>query len=184
MATDKKGNKSAGTLHPMMSDYGMRAATALDLVVPGPHRDKTIANKLGVSLRHAKYLRAGRYWNIARLNQVSAIFGSTFDALLGSSATHYADMTAIAERLARVEGILDATAVGRTEAQPISPEVRPLHQSGEGRDAGRGAPQGHPPDRMGADIPDDRRAASTGLGALRREVAAGTAERGPARETR
>ena len=173
MASGTKGNKSARILHPMSSsDFGMRAGQALDLVVPGPHRDKIVARHLGVSVRMAKYLRAGQHWSIARLNQASAVFGGAFDALLGDSAAHYASMAEISERLSRVEDLLDTTLVGGTAAQPFPPEVRPLHGPGEGRDAGGPAPAGDPVDRVGADLSGAVGQTPTRLALLRGQVAA------------
>lgn len=84
MATARKGNEIAqkgnGT---MPSDYGMRAAIAIDRLVLGPHRDKTVARLFGVSVRMAKYLRAGQHWTIDRLNRASETIKG-FDSYLAS----------------------------------------------------------------------------------------------------
>ena len=90
----------------MTADYGQRAGIALDRLVAGPHRDKTVARLFGVSVRMAKYLRAGQHWTADRLTQASAMLGAAFDAALYtpvSSATHYSEMAAISERLDRLE---------------------------------------------------------------------------------
>ena len=91
---------------PMTADYGRRAAAALDLLIPGPHRDKAIARLFGTSVRMAKYLRSGRHWTAERLSQASRALGAGFDVALYSpapSAQHDAEMAEIAARLARME---------------------------------------------------------------------------------
>lgn len=88
----------------MTSDYGQRAAVALDQLLPGEHRDKIVARMFNVSLRMAKYLRAGQHWTADRLSQASALLGAAFDAaLVSSDERHVSEMTEIAERLARLE---------------------------------------------------------------------------------
>jgi ubiquinone biosynthesis protein UbiJ len=122
----QKGNQT------MAGDYGQRAATALDLLITGPHRDKTVARLFGVSVRMAKYLRAGQYWTSERLTQASGVLGAAFDAALispSSSAQHYAEMADIADRLARLEARFEE--VARRE------------------DAGLASPQGDEADRRG-----------------------------------
>lgn len=71
----------------MTADYGQRAAMALDRCVPGPHRDKIVAGKLGVSVRMAKYLRAGLFWTTDRLTQASRSF-EDFDAYIATPNLH------------------------------------------------------------------------------------------------
>lgn len=106
MASGRKGNCGATKLHRMTSDYGMRAAIALNDLLPSQHRDKTVQRLFNVSLRTAKYLRAGRHWTTDRLSQASAALGAAFDAALYSpvsSAEHYSEMADIEDRLARLE---------------------------------------------------------------------------------
>lgn len=109
-----------------MSDYGVRAAMALNQLLPGEHRDKTVARMFNVSVRMAKYLRTGQHWTIDRLSQASAVLGASFDVLLSPStdAQHYAEMAdiqEIAERLARLEERVDAGMVG-TPAAGLAPQ--------------------------------------------------------------
>lgn len=59
-----------------LSDYGIRAATALHLIYPGRHRPKAVARALDVSLRMAKYLCAGRHWTVDRLSQAGRTIGT------------------------------------------------------------------------------------------------------------
>lgn len=55
-----------------MGDYGVRAADAINHLVPGPNRDKAVARIFRCSVRMARYLRSGQFWSIDRLNQASA----------------------------------------------------------------------------------------------------------------
>ncbi len=81
MATPGKGKGVQDGLPPM-SDCGVRAAAALNKMLPGPHADKRVARLFNVSLRMAKYLRAGRYWTAARLSQANEVLGDKFAQLL------------------------------------------------------------------------------------------------------
>jgi len=101
VASEQKGKRGQGDCP--VSDYGQRAATALDQLLPGPHRDKTVARLFGVSVRFAKYLRAGRHWTTHRLSQASAALGQAFDAALTPEAQHYSEMAELAVRLAQLE---------------------------------------------------------------------------------
>jgi hypothetical protein len=84
MATPPTGKNFADQGKPKMTaDYGARAGMALDRLVPGPHRDKAVARLLGVSVRMAKYLRAGQHWTTDRLSQAGAVIEG-FDAFIGS----------------------------------------------------------------------------------------------------
>jgi len=88
MATEPEGNNFAQKGNrKMTSDYGQRAALAVNRLVPGPHRDKAIARKLGCSVRFAKYLRAGQHWTIDWLNRASSTIQG-FDAYLASPDFH------------------------------------------------------------------------------------------------
>ena len=103
MASEPKGNGSATRLHRMSADYGIRAATALNTLLPGQHRAKAIQRLFDVSPRTAKYLLAGRFWTIQRLTQARSILGAPFDAALLSDELHLSEMQEITERLARLE---------------------------------------------------------------------------------
>ena len=81
MARVRKG-KSFAQEGKMTFDFGLRAGSALDRLVPGPHRDKSIARLFGISVRMAKYLRAGEHWTADRLSQASAVLGVAFVAAL------------------------------------------------------------------------------------------------------
>jgi len=124
MNSDDKGNGFAQEgKESMAADYGQRAATALDLLIPGPHRDKSVARKFGVSVRMAKYLRAGKHWTAERFTQASAVLGDAFDMALSSPSStsqHYAEMKDIAERLARLEARLEG--MDRKEIAGLAPD--------------------------------------------------------------
>ena len=83
MARATKGKGIAETGKRMSADYGVRAGMALNHLVRGPHRDKAVARLLGVSVRMAKYLRAGQFWTTARLSQAGRLIDG-FDAYLAS----------------------------------------------------------------------------------------------------
>lgn len=90
----------------MAADYAQRAATALNLLIPGPHRDKLIARKFGISPSTAKLLRRGKRWTAERLSQASSVLGDAFDVALSKPATnwqHNLEMQEIETRLARLE---------------------------------------------------------------------------------
>jgi hypothetical protein len=78
MASKPRGNDVAkrGTA------FALNAGRAVNLLVSGPNRDKTIARMFGVSVRMAKYLRTGRCWTVERLQTASALLGREFDDLL------------------------------------------------------------------------------------------------------
>lgn len=118
-----------------VTDYGARAAAALDELLPGAHRDKTVARMFNCSVRMAQYLRAGQHWTAGRLSQASAVLGVAFDAALyspTSSAEHYAEMADITHRLARLEARIAEVDRGgnaglappaRTGTRPVGREV-------------------------------------------------------------
>lgn len=84
----------------------MRAAGAVNHLLPGRNRDKLLARMFGCSVRTAQYLRAGQFWTVERLSQASRVLGVAFDRALYtpvSSAQHALEMDDIAERLARLE---------------------------------------------------------------------------------
>lgn len=64
-----------------LSSYGMRAASALNKLIPAPYQDKRVARLMGCSVRMAQYLRRGECWTIERLNKASAALPG-FDAML------------------------------------------------------------------------------------------------------
>lgn len=82
MASAQKRNENRKHIARMSSDYGARAAAALNELLPGRHGDKTLARVFGCSLRLAQYLRRGQCWTADRLTQASREFGVAFDALL------------------------------------------------------------------------------------------------------
>lgn len=125
------------------ADYGQRAASALDLLLPAPHRDKTIARLFGVSVRMAKYLRAGRHWTLARLGQASAMLGDAFDAALTPSAQHYSEMAELAHRLAQLEA-------WRAEILRGADARLPPQEGGSAGQVGHGAQQGSAPADRGS----------------------------------
>lgn len=67
-----------------VTDYGARAAAALDQLLPGPHRDKAVARLFNVSVRMAQYLRSGRFWTAERLSQASRALGVDFDVRIAA----------------------------------------------------------------------------------------------------
>src|SRR6185312_899714 len=100
MASEESRNKPAMPLRAAMSDYGMRAATAVNELLPGRHRDKILAGMFNCSVRTAQYLRAGRFWTVERLSQASRVLGVAFDHALYSpvsSAQHLSEIDDIAE---------------------------------------------------------------------------------------
>lgn len=102
MASDEKCNRSAATLP---SDYGQRAAIALDELIPSQHRDKTVARLFDVSVRFAKYLRRGQYWTIDRLDQASRLI-EHFDEFVASPEKMRGirmEMDELDKRLAKLE---------------------------------------------------------------------------------
>jgi len=78
----------------------LRAGSALERLIPAPHRDKAIARLFGVSVRMAVYLRAGQHWTLDRLAEASAKLGSAFDVLLWQPE---ADVSAAREISAEAE---------------------------------------------------------------------------------
>lgn len=85
MAKDQRGNGTAkdGSRSAMTSDYGQRAAVAINALVPGRGRDKALARILECSPRLVRYLRRGECWTLRRLNQASRAI-QDFDAYLAS----------------------------------------------------------------------------------------------------
>ena len=62
----------------MANDISCRLGAFMDLVNPGPHKDKHIAQRLDISVAMAKVLRSGRGWTAARIGQVWSIYGRDF----------------------------------------------------------------------------------------------------------
>ena len=87
----------------MSSDYGARAALAINQLVPGPHRDKAVARLFGCSVRTAQYLRVGLFWTINRLNQASAVIPE-FDAYVADPLLARCD--ALEREIADIRGML------------------------------------------------------------------------------
>lgn len=102
MASGKECNEGAKRLP---SDYGTRAALALDELLPHGNRDKAVQRLFDVSLRMAKYLRVGKHWTIERLNQASRVIDG-FDVLVASPerlSMLRMEMDELDKRLARLE---------------------------------------------------------------------------------
>ena len=88
MASNEKRNDVAFQRNQAMSsDYSQRATLAINRLVPGPNRDKSVARKLGCSVRFAQYLQHGQHWTIDWLNRASAAIEG-FDAYLASPDFH------------------------------------------------------------------------------------------------
>lgn len=142
MASNEEGKEIAPECKgPMTADYGIRAARAVNELVPRPHRDKALQRMFDCSLRMAKYLSAGQFWTIDRLNQASAILGAPFDAALMGADAEQRELQDIAARLARLEDRFDEV-VG-TGATVISP------------------PLGAAADRESREVPPSERAQTT-----------------------
>ena len=106
MASDQERTRNARIVQRQMSsDYGIRAARALDLAVPGPNRDKLIARAMNVSLRTAQHLRSGQRWTTERLNQASRAF-TNFDAFLACPDQLYAYLDDMEQKLADFRALL------------------------------------------------------------------------------
>jgi alcohol dehydrogenase YqhD (iron-dependent ADH family) len=101
MASKRKGNGSATRLHQMSADYGIRAATALNMLLPSQHRAKAIQRLFDVSERTAKYLLAGQHWTIDRLSQASAAIQG-FDEFISTPNVH-ARIEAVEAQLAELQ---------------------------------------------------------------------------------
>lgn len=89
------------------ADYGQRAAFALNRCVPPRHGDKAVASALKVSVRMARYLRAGAYWTTDRLNQASATW-KQFDTYLAAPDRLHAHLDALEGELATIRSMLEA----------------------------------------------------------------------------
>lgn len=73
----------------MTDNYAVKAGDALDSLFSGPHRDKRIAQALGISARMARYLCSGNKWTAARIAQVSDLLGDAFEAAMHKPETDY-----------------------------------------------------------------------------------------------
>jgi hypothetical protein len=94
----------------MSGDYGQRAASALDHLLPREHRIKAVARAFNCSLRTARYLLAGDHWTARRLSQASELLGDAFEAAFNRPAsawTHLHELHDISTRLARLEQRLE-----------------------------------------------------------------------------
>lgn len=170
MASEPKGNSSARKVH-RVSDYGARAAAALNDLLPGQHRDKRVARKFGVSLRTAKYLRAGQHWTTERLSQASALLGKAFDAAIyrpASDEQHNSEMDEIAGRLARLEARFDTMDSGSPTGLASGSGAEAGEQSGEEGACRRMGPGRRATDRTGEAAPDEGTQVACSL--QRREV--------------
>lgn len=105
MASERERTRSAGFLRNMSSDYGIRAARALDLSTSGPHRDKIIARAMNISTRTVQYLRSGQHWTTDHLNRASAAF-KNFDAYLASPEQLHARLDEMENELSELRRML------------------------------------------------------------------------------
>jgi hypothetical protein len=84
-------------------NYALRAARALEELIPAANRDKAIAQVFNCSVRMAQYLRQGEKWTIERLNQARAVFGAEFDRRLCALDQIVPTPDDINARLSRIE---------------------------------------------------------------------------------
>lgn len=105
MASERKRTSNAGLLRNMSWDYGIRAARALDLSVPGPNRDKLIARAMNISTRTVQYLRSGQHWTTDHLNRASTAF-KNFDAYLASPEQLHARLDEMEQEILDLRRIL------------------------------------------------------------------------------
>lgn len=113
------------------SNYGNRAAAALDQLLPRPHRAKILARMLECSVRTAKHLLAGERWHHRRLTQASELLGDAFDVALSRPAsnwTHQHETHDIKLRLARLEQ--DFEMARREATRMASDQSVPAHLEG------------------------------------------------------
>lgn len=99
MGSGEERKEVRNNLARPMSDYGLRAAQALDTLVPGPHRDKAVARLFRCSVRMAQYLRRGEYWTADRLSQASRTLGAAFDVLLYDPDAMAAEIAELRRRI-------------------------------------------------------------------------------------
>lgn len=136
MASTQSGNDVAVSgKKTMTADYGQRAALALDRLLPSRHRNKTVEAMFECCPRQARNLRAGLYWTIDRLNRGSAVLGAAFDAIvagLDPDHAHSIEMLEIAERVARLEDLVDDALVGGLA--PVIPPSPGTAAAGLGRE--------------------------------------------------
>ena len=83
VTSEQDGKELAVNGNEQPTHYGLRAGYALERCVPGPNRNKKIETIFNCSPRMARYLRAGLYWSIERLNIASTKI-KKFDAYLAS----------------------------------------------------------------------------------------------------
>ena len=101
------------------SSLTRRAGFFLDQVFPGPHRNKRIAQALGISPDMAKLLRRGRGWTPERFASLAREHGwrfveHVFEPVIGSALDR--ELLELKARLARLESA-DARAGHRVDAE-------------------------------------------------------------------
>ncbi len=140
----------------MSGDYGQRAASALDQLLPREHRIKAVARLFKCSLRTARYLLAGDHWTARRLSQASELLDA-FEAAFNRPAsgwTHIHEMHEMRARLARLERRLEQMDGG--DNARVAP------------DQGMAAPvDSRAPAACGGEEPEPRDDSATGDGARR-----------------
>lgn len=122
----------------MANLYGERAAHALDLIFPGRHKNKRVARAFGISVRLAKYLRAGKRWHSERLAQAVELFGDAWEAAMSrrdSDFSYELEKQDFERRLAKLEQYLGE--MDREMARAMAPD------QAAARNVARG---GHSPD--------------------------------------
>lgn len=71
----------------MQDNYGLRAAEALDELLPKENRAKAIARLFDCTPRFAKYLLKGECWTVRRLAQAGEVFGDAWNIAFGEQQT-------------------------------------------------------------------------------------------------
>lgn len=95
--------RKANVITEMANEITARAGYFLDANLPGPSKDKRLAQLLGISPDMAGLLRRGRGWTIARLEQVRRIYGAQFDQMVfGIPARRDEVFSALAELRAEI----------------------------------------------------------------------------------
>lgn len=106
MASEPAGKTTSKSGRPRMSsDYGQRAAFALNLCSRGPNSDKLAAQAFRCSDRMVRFLRKGMFWTTDRLNQASAAFRH-FDAYLAAPDQLHTRIDEIEQELADLRSLL------------------------------------------------------------------------------
>lgn len=119
----------------MSADYGIRAAGAMRRLLPSKHRNKAIETLFRCSPRMAKYLDAGQYWTIDRLNQASAALGAAFDVAMAGGEPdeqHISEMYELAEWLVRWGKSQNEAVVATLSSRLAPPDRVPADEKSDG----------------------------------------------------